>query len=140
MLDVKPLMFAVVLFTFFVTSLASATPDTLSMAKLDHDFKALTAKVQTLPQKADRLAIIERYLGELRPQIRQMANSGIRNDVYWRAIDIRTQLINIVDLTCAESRTVLESSEFNMSSNDSGSISADTAQAIALLEQVCRKN
>jgi hypothetical protein len=142
MLTVKKVILGLMMLMMLISSLAAraqSTPNTaLTVAQLEQGMGRLFIAVEKAPHKAARIQVLENFHQALRKEIRARANSTVRDQVYWKAIDLDVLVTKLIDQNCSGLRESLQNGEHNMTDNDGGRTSPETEKAIELAQLICQ--
>jgi hypothetical protein len=117
-----------------------ADPDQtpLTVEKLEQGTELLRVDLLKIKDRKEKLQLLSDFHKALRLEIKKRSMRNIRDEVYWRAIDLDVTIINLLEQNCATLKTLVLNSERNSTTNDQGLISEDTQKAISLTEAACQ--
>lgn len=138
----KKAFLALVMLTMLATSLmarAQSSPsEPLTVARLEQGMGRLFVAVEKAPNRPTKIQILENFHQALRREIRSLANQGVRNAVYWKAVDLDVVVTKLIDQNCTGLKESIASGEHNMIDNDNAQASASTQKALELAQLVCQ--
>ncbi|MBX2994035.1 MAG: hypothetical protein KF681_04420 [Bdellovibrionaceae bacterium] len=138
----KKAFLALVMLMMLATSLmarAQSSPnEPLTVARLEQGMGRLFVAVEKAPNRAAKIQILENFHQALRREIRAFANQGVRNAVYWKAVDLDVVVTKLIDQNCAGLKESIATGEHNMIDNDNAQASAATQKALELAQLVCQ--
>lgn len=140
--NLKPLVLAVLIFagnpSYGQTGFADPDQTPLTIEKLEQGAELLRIDLLKIKDRKEKLQLLSDFHKALRLEIRKRSLRNIRDEVYWRAIDLDVTIINLLEQNCSTLKTLVLSSERNPVTNDQGLISEDTQKAIGLTEAACQ--
>lgn len=131
---------AILLFTLPLPALARTEAPTgaLTKAKLEQAMGRLLIGLEKTAGRTQKMQILIQYRKGLRGEIRKMADAGVRDSVYWKAIDLDEVLIRMLERQCSELKSSIIAAEHNPVDNDQTRLTAETENNLALADAFCR--